>query len=68
MTLNEQLDYGVQFFLSNGAISNTLTGQIPNIGEQYPREPDRPRFDGRLQSWCSATSWPRMSSSMRCTN
>ena len=27
VTLNEQLNYGVQFFLSNGALSNTLNGR-----------------------------------------
>ena len=31
VTLNEQLNYGVQFFLHNGALSNTLTGQIPSV-------------------------------------
>jgi len=30
VTLNDQLSYGVQFWLSNGAVSNTLTGQIPS--------------------------------------
>jgi general secretion pathway protein D len=30
VTLNDQLNYGVQFFLHNGALSNTLTGQIPS--------------------------------------
>ena len=31
VTLNNQLNYGVQFYLSNGAISNTLTGQVPSV-------------------------------------
>ncbi len=31
VTLNEQLNYGVQFFLHSGALSNTLTGQIPSL-------------------------------------
>ena len=31
VTLNEQLNYGVQFFLHSGAFSNTLTGQIPSV-------------------------------------
>ena len=31
VTLNEQLNYGVQFFLHSGALSNTLTGQIPSV-------------------------------------
>ena len=31
VTLNNQLNYGVQFFLSGGAVSNTVTGTIPSI-------------------------------------
>ena len=31
VTLNDQLNYGVQFFLHSGAVSNTLTGQIPSL-------------------------------------
>jgi general secretion pathway protein D len=31
VTLNDQLNYGVQFFLSGGAVSNTTTGTIPSI-------------------------------------
>ena len=31
VTLNNQLSYGVQFFLSGGAVSNTATGTIPSI-------------------------------------
>ena len=31
VTLNDQLNYGVQFFLSGGAISNTTSGTIPSI-------------------------------------
>jgi general secretion pathway protein D len=29
--LNDQLNYGVQFFLAGGAVSNTTSGQIPSI-------------------------------------
>src|SRR4029077_2923787 len=29
--LNDQLNYGVQFFLHGGAISNTAAGQIPSL-------------------------------------
>jgi general secretion pathway protein D len=46
VTLNEQLDYGVQFFLSNGAISNTLTGQIPNIANNIVANPTGPGLAG----------------------
>ncbi len=31
VTLNQQLNYGVQFWLHNGGLSNTLTGQIPSV-------------------------------------
>ena len=31
VTLNDQLNYGVQFFLAGGAVSNTTTGTIPSI-------------------------------------
>ena len=31
VTLNDQLNYGVQFFLAGGAVSNTTSGTIPGI-------------------------------------
>jgi general secretion pathway protein D len=31
VTLNDQLNYGVQFFLSGGAISNTVSGTMPSL-------------------------------------
>jgi general secretion pathway protein D len=31
VTLNDALNYGVQFFLSGGAVSNTVSGTIPSI-------------------------------------
>jgi general secretion pathway protein D len=31
VTLNDQLNYGVQFFLSGGAVSNTASGTMPSI-------------------------------------
>ena len=31
VTLNDQLNYGVQFFLHGGAVSNTVTGTMPSI-------------------------------------
>ena len=31
VTLNDQLNYGVQFFLSGGAVSNTVSGTMPSI-------------------------------------
>jgi type II secretion system protein D len=49
VTLNDQLDYGVQFFLSNGAISNTLTGQIPTVANNILANPAGPGLTGGLQ-------------------
>jgi general secretion pathway protein D len=31
VTLNDQLNYGVQFFLAGGAVSNTASGTIPSL-------------------------------------
>jgi general secretion pathway protein D len=31
VTLNDQLNYGVQFFFAGGAVSNTVSGTIPSI-------------------------------------
>ena len=31
VTLNDQLNYGVQFFLAGGAVSNTVSGTIPSV-------------------------------------
>jgi general secretion pathway protein D len=31
VTLNDQLNYGVQFFLSGGVLSNTVSGTMPSI-------------------------------------
>lgn len=44
--LNEQLDYGVQFYLSNGAVSNTLTGQIPSVANNITANPNGPGLAG----------------------
>ena len=41
VTLNDQLNYGVQFFLSSGALSNTLNGQIPSQVNNYSSESAR---------------------------
>ena len=46
VTLNDQLDYGVQFFLSNGAVSNTLTGQIPSRANNILANPTGPGLAG----------------------
>ncbi len=48
VTLNEQLNYGVQFFLSSGALSNTLNGQIPSQVNNYSATPLGPPLSGGL--------------------
>jgi len=48
VTLNEQLNYGVQFFLSNGALSNTLNGQIPSQVNNYSANSLGPPVSGGL--------------------
>jgi general secretion pathway protein D len=46
VTLNDQLNYGVQFYLSNGAVSNTLNGQIPNPLNNTLANPFGPGLSG----------------------
>lgn len=46
VTLNDQLNYGVQFYLSNGAVSNTLTGQVPNPVNNVATNPVGPGLSG----------------------
>jgi general secretion pathway protein D len=48
VTLNDQLNYGVQFFLSSGALSNTLNGQIPSQVNNYSATPPGPPVSGGL--------------------
>ena len=46
--MNEQLNYGVQFFLSNGALSNTLNGQMPSQVNNYAANSLGPAVSGGL--------------------
>ena len=52
VTLNDQLNYGVQFFLAGGAVSNTTSGTIPgivNIASQHRLHDHRDGLVGRPQ-------------------
>jgi general secretion pathway protein D len=48
VTLNDQLSYGVQFWLKGGAISNTMTGLIPNVANNLNPNPQLPGLSGGL--------------------
>jgi general secretion pathway protein D len=48
VTLNDQLNYGVQFFLSNGAVSNTVSGTIPSLANNLISSPIGPALSGGL--------------------
>ena len=50
VTLNEQLNYGVQFFLSSGVLSNTLNGQIPSRVNNCSATPLGPPRSGGFHS------------------
>ena len=39
VTLNDQLNYGVQFWLAGGAVSNTTTGTIPTVANNLVSNP-----------------------------
>jgi general secretion pathway protein D len=48
VTLNAQLNYGVQYALSHGVLSNTLNGQIPSLVNNYSSSPSGPPLNGGL--------------------
>ena len=48
VTLNQELNYGVQYFLHSGALSNTLNGQIPSVVNNYSSSPSGPPLTGGL--------------------
>ena len=60
VTLNEQLNYGVQFFLSSGAVSNTLNGQIPSLVNNYSATPSGPPLTGGLNVIVGNGVFPRV--------
>jgi general secretion pathway protein D len=60
VTLNDQLNYGVQFFLSSGALSNTLNGQIPSQINNYITNPPGPPVSGGLNAIVGNGVLPRV--------
>jgi general secretion pathway protein D len=60
VTLNDQLNYGVQFFLHNGALSNTLNGQIPSQVNNYSESPRGPPVSGGLNAIVGNGVLPRV--------
>jgi general secretion pathway protein D len=60
VTLNDQLNYGVQFFLSNGAFSNTLTGTIPSLANNLVSNPVGPGLSGGLNVILGNSLAPRV--------
>jgi general secretion pathway protein D len=60
VTLNDELNYGVQFFLSNGAVSNTLTGTIPSLANNLTTSPVGPPLTGGLNVILGNSLAPRV--------
>ena len=60
VTLNNELNYGVQFWLHNGALSNTLTGVIPSAANNLAQNPRGPGLTGGLNVVVGNTLTPRV--------
>jgi general secretion pathway protein D len=60
VTLNDELNYGVQFFLSNGAVSNTLTGTIPSLANNLTANPVGSPLTGGLNVILGNSLAPRV--------
>jgi len=60
VTLNEELNYGVQYFLHSGAFSNTLNGQIPSLVNNYTSSPSGPGLTGGLNVIVGNGVFPRV--------
>ena len=60
VTLNDQLNYGVQFWLHNGGVSNTLTGIIPSVANNVAENPRGPPLSGGLNVVVGNTLTPRV--------
>ena len=60
VTLNESLNYGVQFYLSNGAISNTVNGQIPSAVNNLLANPVGPGLSSGLNVVLGHSAAPRV--------
>ncbi len=60
VTLNQELNYGVQYALSNGVLSNTLSGQIPSLVNNYSSSPSGPPLTGGLNVIVGNGVFPRV--------
>ncbi len=60
VTLNQELNYGVQYALSNGVLSNTLNGQIPSLVNNYTSSPSGPALSGGLNVIVGNGVFPRV--------
>jgi len=60
VTLNDQLNYGVQFWLKGGAVSNTVTGVIPSVANNLVSNPVGPGLTGGLNVVVGNALTPRV--------
>ena len=60
VTLNQQLSYGVQAFLNNGAFANTLTGVIPSLANNLVSNPVGPGLAGGMNVIAGSPVAPRV--------
>lgn len=60
VTLNNQLNYGVQFWLHNGGIANTIAGIMPSVANNLKENPSGPGLSGGLNVVVGNTLTPRV--------
>jgi general secretion pathway protein D len=60
VTLNDQLNYGVQFYLHGGAVSNTQTGVMPSILSNLAGSATLPGLAGGLNLIAGNAVFPRV--------
>ncbi len=60
VTLNDQLNYGVQYFLHNGAVSLTQSGVIPSIANNLTSTPVGPGLSSGLNLLVGSSVLPRV--------
>ena len=60
VTLNDQLNYGVQYWLHNGAISLTQSGTIPSIANNLATNPVGPGLQSGLNVLVGSPLLPRV--------
>jgi general secretion pathway protein D len=60
VTLNDQLNYGVQFWLHGGAVSNTLSGVIPSVAGNLASNSQVPGLSGGMNVIVGNTLTPRV--------